>query len=197
MGLAVAEGNETDELQQMQQSLSTEMAHDREVVVQRIEESLRAGNTLGVACTEAGIDRSTLWRWCKEDQDHSLRERLDVAMVVRNEMVEDRLFHKAWIEGDVRALIFWLSRRDPARWGEPDAGARIVNIVTNQQQVSTAELVNRLTPEQRERLLAALRTSGLLQEVGINGAPTDLDAAEMVTVTEECDAGVVAADHQG
>ena len=171
------------------------MAHDRDLIIQRIEESLRTGNTLGVACTEAGIDRSTLWRWQKEDT--SLKERLELAMVGRNEMVEDRLFHKAWIEGDVRALIFWLSRRDPVRWGEPDAGARIVNIVTNQQQVSTAELVHRLTPEQRERLLAALQTAGLIQEAGTNGALADLGVAETVMVAEECYAGVAGTAQQG
>lgn len=172
------------------------MAHDREVAIQRIEESLRAGNGLGTACADAGINRATLWRW--QQDDSSLRERLDVAMVVRNELIEDRLFHKAWAEGDVRALIFWLSHRDPARWGEPVGGVGIANVIVNQNhQVSTAELVNRLSAEQREKLLTALRTAGLLPDSGIDGALNDLDAAELVIVAEECYAGVVGADHQG
>ena len=168
------------------------MAHDREVIVQRIEDSLRAGNGLRTACIQSGIDRTTLWRWQKEDS--SLRERLDAAMAARNEAVEDALYVSA-MQGDVRAMTFWLSRRDPVRWGEPDPGARIVNIVTSQQQVSTTELVNKLTPEQREKLLTALRTAGLVTVGGTNEAPTDLGAIETVTVAEECYAGVVGTDH--
>ena len=159
------------------------MAHNRELIVQRIEECLLRGNGTGAACDHAGIDRATLWRWCKDEP--TLKKRLEAAMLARNDMVEDRLFAAA-IDGDVKAQIFWLSRRDPTRWGDHERGGYITNVVVGHE---TAELVSKLSSEQREKMLNLLRMAGLAPNQHKDS--TELNLADAVTVEEDAHVSII------
>jgi len=163
--------------------MKVEMAHSRDLIIQRVEECLLTGNGTGVACDQAGIDRVTLWRWCKDEP--ALKKRLDAALVARNDMVEDKLFSAA-IDGDVKAQIFWLSRRDPTRWGDHENGGYITNVVVGHE---TAELVSKLSAEQREKVLNLLRMAGLAPNQHEDSA--DFNVFDAVTVDEEARANIV------
>ena len=71
------------------------------------------GVTLSTIAKTLGIDRSTLFDWRKRfpSIDSALKSGADMA----DDAVEDAL-HKAAVEGNITAQIFWLKNRRSTRW---------------------------------------------------------------------------------
>lgn len=71
------------------------------------------GVTLTTIAKTLGIDRSTLFDWRKKypSIDSALKSGADMA----DDAVEDAL-HKAALEGNITAQIFWLKNRRSTKW---------------------------------------------------------------------------------
>jgi len=71
------------------------------------------GVTLSTIAKTLGVDRSTLFDWRKKFPviDIALKMGADMA----DDAVEDAL-HKAAVEGNITAQIFWLKNRRSTRW---------------------------------------------------------------------------------
>ena len=196
----------------MQQFLSTDMAYPKAETVQVIEAGVLAGSTLGTACAQAGINRATFWRWCQDDP--TIKERLELTAAVRDGIIEQSLHRKAR-EGDVQAQKLWLSKRNPAEWGDSENGTKITNVVVNQraegQPASVADVLAQLSPQDRLRGVVGIRLSERIPSRLLNGDEEEatrfadaitlvfpagpLDAADAVTAIDDACVGVV--EHGG
>lgn len=76
-------------------------------------ELLRNGHTIGYACELLGVSRATEYKFRVANPEY--RARVDEALDVRCEIVEEALYAKA-AAGDVRAAEFWLINRSAGRW---------------------------------------------------------------------------------
>ena len=80
-------------------------------------ESLKNGTTRQEAADAAGVDRSTLWQWAKDDQVFA--KAIEIALESRITVVEDALYRDATSEsGNQRTIakIFWLKNRGRGKW---------------------------------------------------------------------------------
>jgi len=80
-------------------------------------ESLNNGISITKACEGANVDRTTIWKWRKDDEgfDNEVNATLDS----RLQIVEDALFlnaTEAKKSGDTIAQIFFLKNRSKGRW---------------------------------------------------------------------------------
>lgn len=75
---------------------------------------VRWGDSHEDVAARIGISPTTLWKWRQENQylDNAIRAEQEMV----DSIIEDRMFTKAR-DGDMRAMQFWLSHRDPERWG--------------------------------------------------------------------------------
>lgn len=97
--------------------------------------SLRQGSNIVKACQNANIDRVTFYRWL--DADVHFRQAVYFAKKSRVHMVEDALYRTA-VEGDVNAIKFFLTNRDPEKW--KDKGT-LVNQGIIQQGADGAQMM--------------------------------------------------------
>lgn len=77
--------------------------------------NLREGMSRQAACTQAGIGRSTLWRWC--DEDAELSQRVDEAIDFSEAVLLAELKELGRAKQDWRAAAWILERRFPDRYG--------------------------------------------------------------------------------
>ncbi|MBA2707569.1 MAG: hypothetical protein H0U59_07180 [Gemmatimonadaceae bacterium] len=84
-----------------------------------ILDSLREHPGIMRACTNAGIDRVTLWRWRQDDPELSVM--LDSARDQGAEVLEDVLIERA-IDHDTTALIFALKAYRRDKYGDKWVG---------------------------------------------------------------------------
>ena len=81
---------------------------------ERLCSALSAGNTRRAACSFAGINESTLWRWMKSSATFASRiEKAEGDAEVRNVAIISR----AAQEGTWQAAAWWLERRYPRDYG--------------------------------------------------------------------------------
>lgn len=103
-----------------------------------------------VACKQAGVPRSTYYRWRKDDG--AFAEACDEAIAhssdLINDMAESQLI-SAIKEKNMTAIMYWLRHHHPAYIAKIKVDA---NIKSDQQE---------LTPEQAEMVSQALRLAGL------------------------------------
>jgi len=78
--------------------------------------SLTEGATFTKACEGAGINRSTIWRWRREDE--AFDDEINFVIDARVQEVEDALFLNATEKNNVTAQIFWLKNRAKEKWSD-------------------------------------------------------------------------------
>ena len=78
-------------------------------------ELLRQGVLRGAAAEAIKVDRTTIWRWIKEDPEFAAA--VEAAEMSAIEAVEDALY-KAALEGNVVAMQVILYNRAPYRWAD-------------------------------------------------------------------------------
>ena len=109
---------------------------------------LRGGKTIEESCKAAGISTFTLWNWRKhwEKLDKAVRNAIDGCI----QIVEDSLF-KAARDGNMTAIIFFLTNRYPEKWADKRA---IINnkILNANMQKSDVQKNDVQLPEEDERL---------------------------------------------
>lgn len=120
----------------------------------RYLDALRAGNTRSAAAAVAGVHRATTWRWA--EQSVAFTKEVELA---ESEAVErmEAAFYRAAITGSWRAMLAWLERRVPEKWG-PQAALKIE--LTDERRAA-AELIERLqtmTLAEKEAELLELRS---------------------------------------
>lgn len=103
------------------------------------------------ACKQAGLPRSTYYRWRKEDEDFASAcdETLELSVGRINDLAESQLIN-AIKDRNMSAITFWLKHRHAGYRSKLDIRADI-NAVKQE-----------LSPEQMEVVNRALRLSGLI-----------------------------------
>lgn len=104
-----------------------------------------------VACKQAGLPRTTYYRWRKEDEDFATAcdEAIETSSDLINDLAESQLI-SAIKEKNLGAITFWLKHHHKTYHTRVEVNARIEAI---QQE---------LTPEQVETVSQALRLAGLI-----------------------------------
>lgn len=96
-----------------------------------------AAGIVGVACEQAGIARSTYYRW--RDEDEAFREKAEDIIEGQVDFVENRLLKKIQ-DGDTTAIIFYLKTKGKNRGYNEKAVAPGANLLVNKsilQQTGT------------------------------------------------------------
>jgi hypothetical protein len=136
------------------------MSRNQELDKKKLLARLTKSPIVEVACKQAGVPRSTYYRWRKDDEDFA--EACDVALEESagriNDLAESQLI-SAIKDQNMTAIIFWLKHHHRAYRTRIELDAHI-----KQDQQA-------LTPEQSEMVAQALRLAGLtkLPEGEING----------------------------
>ncbi len=81
----------------------------------KLIEELEQGTTIKSACGIIGITPQAYYYHI--DNDDEFRERAEVAKKKADAKVEKSLFRTA-LEGDVQAIKYWLTNRNPEDWGD-------------------------------------------------------------------------------
>jgi hypothetical protein len=125
-------------------------------------ESLSEGATFTKACEGAGINRTTIWNWRREDKvfDNEIYFVLDS----RIQDIEDALFKNATENNNVTAQIFWLKSRGGGRWRDkPDIDnnntkQKDMENLTDEELDTMMELLFRTySKEQKEKYIKILQ----------------------------------------
>ena len=103
-----------------------------------------------VACKQAGVPRSTYYRWRKDDEEFAdaCDETIEISISRINDLAESQLIN-AIKEQNMSAITFWLKHHHSGYRNKLQLDARISTV---QQE---------LTPEQIETVGNALRLAGL------------------------------------
>ncbi|UMX47529.1 MAG: hypothetical protein L7H18_03715 [Candidatus Nealsonbacteria bacterium DGGOD1a] len=122
----------------------------KDKVKEAVIEQLRKIPIIEVACSKAGIGRTTFYRWKKEDQGFA--ELIDIALreglAFVSDMAESQLI-SAIKDGQMPAIVFWLRNRHEDYKTKVEISGRI-----NQADET-------LTPEQEATVREALRLAAL------------------------------------
>ena len=124
---------------------------NKQSVLDTLCEELKQRPILQFACKKAGISRSQLYRWMKEDQEFAAK--IDEAQREGTEVVNDFSVSKllTGINNDnLAACFFWLRHRHPDF-------ANKLEVTTKQEAAYT------LTDEQKSVIQEALKLSGLTE----------------------------------
>ena len=137
--------------------MSRNHAQDKLKLIDRISRT----PIVEVACKQAGVPRSTYYRWRKQDTTfaEACDEALEQSTRLINDMAESQLI-TAIKEKNMTAIIFWLKHHHQTYRARIEIDAN----VRSEQQA--------LTPEQAEMVTQALRLAGLtrLPEGEVNGS---------------------------
>lgn len=126
------------------------MANKSKKTPERIEavlENLRHGMSREASCTQAGITRPTLYRWCEEDEE--LAQRVEEACDFSEAVLLAELKSQGRERSDWRATAWILERRFPDRWGikrdteitiNKSDGSDVVVSMVQQAQAMLAEM---------------------------------------------------------
>ena len=85
------------------------MQHNKKAIIQALGKSLGVVTT---ACASVGIDRSTFYRWLKEDEE--FKEAVEDIEDIALDFAESNL-HKEIKKGRVAAIIFYLKTKGKKR----------------------------------------------------------------------------------
>lgn len=110
-----------------------------------------------IACKQAGIPRSTYYRWRKSDEDFAKQcdETIEESAGRISDLAESQLIN-AIKERNMTAIMFWLKHHHRAYKNKLEIDARLTGV----QQA--------LSPEQAELVSQALRLAGLINSEGEN-----------------------------
>lgn len=124
----------------------------------KLIEKLKKTPIVEVACKQAGVPRSTYYRWRKDDKDflEACDTALEQSAGLINDMAESQLI-SAIKDKNMSAIFFWLKHHHKTYATRVEVDAKLHTI---QQE---------LTPEQNAIVSQALRLAGLTNEEGDNG----------------------------
>lgn len=137
------------------------MSRNQELDKKKLLARLTKSPIIEVACKQAGVPRSTYYRWRKDDEEFA--EACEIALEESagriNDLAESQLI-SAIKDQNMTAIIFWLKHHHRAYRTRIELDAHI-----KQDQQA-------LTPEQAEMVAQALRLAGLtkLPEGEVNGS---------------------------
>jgi len=116
---------------------------------------LRATPIVEVACKQAGVPRSTFYRWCKDDEEfaEACDDAIEQSAGMINDMAESQLIN-AIKEKNMTAIMFWLKHHHRVYRNRLEIDAKVEGV---QQE---------LTPEQSELVSHALKLAGLIKDEG-------------------------------
>ncbi len=127
------------------------MSRNQKQDKQRLLEKLAKTPIVEVACKQAGVPRSTYYRWRKDDEAFAEQcdETIEQSAGLINDMAESQLIQA--IKGqNMTAIIFWLKHHHPVYETRIKVDARLKHEPEE------------LTPEQAEVVEQALKNAGLL-----------------------------------
>lgn len=112
-------------------------------VIETILMNLRQGMTKDIACSQAGIVRQTLHKWCEDDAE--LAAEVDAAIDVSQAVLINEVRTLGETRQDWRAAAWLLERRWPQQWGakrdmdvtinKSDGSDVVVSMVAQAQQL--------------------------------------------------------------
>ena len=85
----------------------------------KLIEELEQGTTIKSACGVVGVTTQTYYYHIDKDED--FKNRAEEAKRKADAQVEKSLFQTA-IEGNVKAIKYWLTNRNPEDWGDKSKG---------------------------------------------------------------------------
>lgn len=131
--------------------MSRNLAKDKKVLLAK----LHLTPIVEVACKQAGVPRSTFYRWCKSDEAfaEACDEAIDESAGMINDMAESQLIN-AIKEKNMTAIMFWLKHHHRVYRNRLEIDAKVEGV----QQA--------LTPEQSELVSQALKLAGLIKDEG-------------------------------
>lgn len=111
-----------------------------------------------VACKQAGIPRSTFYRWRKEDDifAEEVEDAIEESSSLINDMAESQLIN-AIKQQNLAAITFWLKNHHRVYRNRVEINAEITSVK------------QALSPEQEELVSQALKLAGLIDNTG-NGS---------------------------
>jgi predicted ArsR family transcriptional regulator len=127
------------------------MSRNQQKDKQKFLEKLAKTPIVEVACKQAGLPRTTYYRWRNEDEDFAADcdEAIERSSDLINDMAESQLI-SAIKEKNLTAIMYWLRHHHRTYRTRVEVDARIETL---QQE---------LTPEQIETVSQALRLAGLI-----------------------------------
>ncbi len=127
------------------------MSRNQEKDKQKLVEKLSKTPVVEVACKQAGVPRSTYYRWRKADEvfADACDDALEQSAGLINDMAESQLI-SGIKEKNMTAIIFWLKHHHRAYATRVQVDA---TVQAKQQELS---------PEQAEMVSGALQMAGLL-----------------------------------
>lgn len=131
--------------------MSRNIAKDKKLLLVK----LRATPIVEVACKQAGVPRSTFYRWCKDDEAfaEACDEAIDQSAGLINDMAESQLIN-AIKDSNMTAIMFWLKHHHHVYRNRLEIDAKVEGV---QQE---------LTTEQSELVTQALKLAGLIKDEG-------------------------------
>lgn len=131
--------------------MSRNIEKDKKVLLVK----LRATPIVEVACKQAGVPRSTFYRWCKDDEEfaEACDDAIEQSAGMINDMAESQLIN-AIKEKNMTAIMFWLKHHHRVYRNRLEIDAKVESV---QQE---------LTSEQSELVSQALKLAGLIKDEG-------------------------------
>jgi len=85
----------------------------KNLIMEAFLRTLESGATFDKSCQAAGTNRTTIWKWRKENPEFD--EKVNEVLDSRTQAMEDSLYNSG-MKGNVVAQIFWLKNRSGGRW---------------------------------------------------------------------------------
>lgn len=131
--------------------MSRNIAKDKKALLVK----LRATPIVEVACKQAGVPRSTFYRWCKDDVEfaEACDDAIEQSAGMINDMAESQLIN-AIKDSNMTAIMFWLKHHHRMYRNRLEIDAKVEGV---QQE---------LTTEQSQLVTQALKLAGLIKDEG-------------------------------
>lgn len=131
------------------------MSRNQEKDKARLLTKLKRTPIVEVACKQAGVPRSTFYRWRKDDDAfaEAVDEAIDQSAGLISDMAESQLIN-AIKDQNMTAIMFWLKHHHRTYRNRVEIDAKVEGVQQG------------LTPEQTELVSQALRLAGLIKDEG-------------------------------
>ncbi len=120
---------------------------DKKNRIKAFLKSFESGATFDASCKSAGVARTSIWNWRKQDVE--LDEQIKTIRNARTQVMEDALFQSG-IKGNVVAQIFWLKNRGGGEWKDKQEIEHSGKLELNEEETNKLiELAERAIRELR------------------------------------------------
>lgn len=116
---------------------------------QMILDQLRRFPNIQIMCEKTGISRAAFYRWKEKDKNFSQKvdEAIAESRIMINDVAESQLI-TAVKNGDMKGIMYWLRHNH--------------KLYKNKVEIEgEVNIINELSPEQKERVQEALKLSGI------------------------------------